>query len=75
MNSTASKNREMARALAIGLGGRSFMIRHHNQPDSWQSGRGGGIRAKAEVRGSRSVWGEAVPSFGLSDRLMRKIQK
>jgi hypothetical protein len=46
MNSTASNNREMAGALAVGLGGRSFIIRHHNQPDGWQSSRGGGSELK-----------------------------
>jgi hypothetical protein len=40
------KNRLMGMALA--LGGCRFMIQHHNQPDSWQSGRGD---ARLEARG------------------------
>jgi hypothetical protein len=43
---TPSKNRAMD--VALTLGGCRFMIQHHNQPNSWCSGRGD---ARVEARG------------------------
>jgi hypothetical protein len=56
---TSSKNRAMVVALA--LSGCRFMIQHHNQPNSWRSGKGD---ARVEARGVGSAWGDAIPSFG-----------
>ena len=40
--------------VALTLGGRRFMIRHNNQPDSWLSARGG---ARVDVRGGGGAHG------------------
>jgi hypothetical protein len=59
-----SKNRVMGGELA--LGGRCFMIWHHNQPDNWRPWYGG---AKGEARAGGSAWG------ALSNRLDRRIEQ
>ncbi len=56
------KNRAIGVALA--LGGRRFIIQHHNQPDSWWSGRGD---ARVEARGGGSMWRDAITVLGPSN--------
>ena len=47
------------------------MTHHYNQPGSWWRGRGG---ARGEVREEGSAWGDAVSSFGPSDRSTQNTQ-
>jgi len=61
---TPSKNRAIGMALV--LGGHRFMIRHHNQPDSWQSARGG---ARGEM------YGGGVCGVTMSHRLDHRINQ
>ncbi len=67
---TSSKNRAMGMALA--LGGCHFMIQHHNQPNSWRSGK---RDARVEARGVGSALGDAIPSFGQSNQSTEKKPK
>jgi hypothetical protein len=48
------------------------MTHHYNQPGSWWRGRRG---ARVEAREEGSAWGDAVSSFGPSDRSTKKYQK
>jgi hypothetical protein len=62
---TPLKNRAMAVALA--LGGCHFMIQHHNQPESWRTGRGD---ARVEARGGGAHGG--MPSHRLDRQIDRR---
>jgi hypothetical protein len=63
-----SNNREMSRALD--LGGRIWIMISNNQPIVGGSGRGD---VWVEARGWESVWGDTVPSFGVTIQTMKKI--
>jgi hypothetical protein len=56
-----SKNREMGRALA--LGGHGSMMTNNNQLIVGGSGR---ADVWVEACGWESVWGDTVPSFGVT---------
>ena len=65
---TPSKNRVMGVTLAFG--GHCFMIRHHNQPDSWQSARGG---ARGKVCGGWERVGGRRPIIWTFESIDEKI--
>ncbi len=64
------KNRAMG--VALFLGGCRFMIQHHNQPNSWRSGRGD---ARVEARGGGERVGGRCPIVWTVKSIDKKYQK
>jgi hypothetical protein len=58
--------------VALALGGGGFMIQHHNQPNSWWSGRGD---ARVEARGGGEHLRGHRPIVWTIKLIDNKIQK
>ncbi len=58
--------------MVLALGGRCFMIKHHDQPNSWQSFRGG---ARVKARGGGEHVGGCCPIVWTIKLINNKIFK